>query len=268
MILVNGKQSSTLPVTDRGLQYGDGVWETILIQHGKLMLLAAHLDRLLLGLSCLGIRINYDQLCDEIEQIRQRSDNHILKIIITRGSGGRGYNPAGLDQSTRILSLHPVPEFSENYHDVGINLTLCQTRLAHNPQLAGFKHLNRLEQVMARSEFAEPFQEGLLLDYADHVIEGTMSNIFLIKDNQITTPSLDNCGIRGVMQAYVMQILENEADCVAFSENITVADVQNADAVFVTNSVIGVWPVKSFSVESHKTCYSSHSIIKKLQLSV
>jgi len=265
MILVNGKQSNTLPTTDRGLHYGDGVWETILIKHGRLILLSEHLDRLQLGLHRLAISVNFNQLCDEIERIRQLADNHILKVIITRGSGGRGYNPAGVDSETRILSLHPVPEFSKNYHDEGIKLTLCNTRLAHNPQFAGFKHLNRLEQVMARAEFAEPYQEGLVMDYLNHVIEGTMSNLFLIKGEIISTPALDNCGIRGVMQAHVVKQLTDDGYTVENNANITVQNVQEADAAFMTNSVIGVWFVQSFTAESSTIRYAPHKIISKLQ---
>lgn len=265
MILINGKFTPNIPTTDRGLQYGDGVWETILIKQGKLILQPEHLDRLQFGLNRLSINLNIGHLYDEIELIRQQATNHILKIIITRGSGGRGYNPAGCDESTRILSLHPVPEFPESYTTLGINLILCKTRLAHNPQLAGFKHLNRLEQVMARGEFIEPYQEGLLMDYADDIIEGTMSNIFIIKDNHLTTPALDYCGIRGVMQAEVIRQLNDDGYAVDVRSNITVQDIQNADGLFMTNSVIGVWPVSTFTVESSVTHYTSHEITEKLQ---
>ena len=265
MIIINGNPTQNLPATDRGLQYGDGVWETVLIKEGKLVLLLEHLDRLQLGLNCLGINFNINHLYNEIELIRQQANNHILKIIITRGSGGRGYNPAGCDQPTRILSLHPIPKFSKNYHDDGINLILCNSRLSHNPQLAGFKHLNRLEQVMARAEFGEPYQEGLLMDYANDIIEGTMSNIFIIKENHLITPALENCGIRGVMQAQVIKLLNNHGYPIDIKHNITLKDIQAADGLFMTNSVIGVWPVSTFTAESVVVDYRSHEITEKLQ---
>ena len=269
MILVNGKQSSTLPVTDRGLQYGDGVWETILIKQGKAILLEEHLNRLQFGLNRLRINhLNIKDLHEDLEKILQVAENNILKIIVTRGSGGRGYNPAGLDQATRILSLHPIPRFPETYTTLGINLTLCKMRLAHNPILAGFKHLNRLEQVMARGEFTEPYQEGLLMDYTNDIIEGTMSNIFIIKDNNLTTPKLDNCGIRGVMQMQVIKILNNHGYAVEKKNNISVQDVQNADGVFMTNSVIGIWSVSTFTVDSEVINYTQHEITKKIQKDV
>ena len=266
MILLNGKPADCLPIADRGLQYGDGVWETVLIKQGKAIFLEEHLQRLQWGLRQLKISLDIKQLSNDINQILEQANENILKIIITRGAGGRGYNPAGLQQSSRILSLHPVPKFPESYQSDGIKLTLCETRLSHNPYLAGFKHLNRLEQVLARAEFAEPFQEGLVRDYQGNIIEGTMSNLFIINDNQLTTPLLNNCGIAGIMRGYIIKQLQRLSYGIEYKDNISLADVKRADAMFMTNSVIGIWAVRQLKLKSETIDYlPQHPIIKELR---
>jgi len=188
MVLVNGKQTNTLLVFDRGLQYGDGVCKTIAVNNKQPQFLKDHLNRLKLGCQALSISVPDSPLLEsEIQKICYAAEKQsVLKIIITRGLGGRGYRPDTVQETnqkteqnistTRILSLHPWGEHIKDYQQRGIHLQCCQTRLAYNPQLAGFKHLNRLEQVLGSSELTTDAQEGLMLDFTDHVIEGTMSN--------------------------------------------------------------------------------------------
>ena len=270
MILINGQYSDCLPISDRGLQYGDGVWETIRIKNHHPILLAQHLERLHTGLTALAIHtLDVNALTLEIKRLQQSQQEAVLKIIISRGSGGRGYNPAGIQSAaSRILTLHPVPNFPLHYATAGIHLTLCKTRLAHNPILAGFKHLNSLPYVMARGEFSEPYQEGLLRDYQDNIIEGTMSNVFVIKGNTVYTPELKSCGIRGVMQNALIQFLYRLDIAVIWQKSLSVQDIQCADAIFMSNSIIGVWAVKSFSTEGDVIDYLPHPLIKKLQHTV
>lgn len=276
MILINGHYSESIAVSDRGLQYGDGVWETIRIKNHQAMLLEQHLERLQIGLKVLAIEtLELKTLQAEIKCLQQQQKEAILKVIITRGSGGRGYNPTGINSTaSRILSLHPIPHFPTHYSSEGIQLTLCTTRLAHNPILAGFKHLNSLSYVLARGEFSEPYQEGLLRDYQDNIIEGTMSNIFIIKDNCVFSPALNQCGIRGIMQNTLITCLSKMGIQFCWKKNVSVQQIQQADAVFISNSVIGVWAVKSFSIspdDKHnaKTIhYADHPLIKQLQKAV
>ena len=270
MILLNGQQAECLPIADRGLQYGDGVWETLLIHNYQVVLLEPHLQRLQYGLDKLGIKtLDMQSLRNEISHLQAQQAQAILKIIITRGAGGRGYNPADMHcPATRIITLHPIPNFPSHYRTQGIQLTLCQTRLAHNPMLAGFKHLNRLEQVLARAEFSAPYQEGLVRDYANHIIEGTMSNVFIIKDNQVSTPTLDQCGIRGIMQNVLIDQLSQDNIHVIWQADVSVHNIQHADAIFMSNSVIGIWPVQSFTDKHTTVNYSPHPLIKKLQQKV
>ena len=268
MILVNGKSTHTLPVTDRGLQYGDGAWETIAIKNGQPLLLEAHLTRLRKGLEALGItHLDSELLAQEIKQIISSPSmlNHsVLKIIITRGSGGRGYNPQGCTEPTRILSLHRWPNYPKSYSEEGVDLTLCKTRLSHNPQLAGFKHLNRLEQVLARAEFNTEFQEGLVRDISGNVIEATMSNLFVMnQDDSISTPNLTQCGIEGIARAKIISELDKMGVSVMITQ-LSVENVLKAKALFLSNSIINIWPVKVFQDVS----YEIPKIVRELETSL
>lgn len=268
MILINGESCAQIAVNDRGLQYGDGVWETLRIKNYQAVLLAQHLKRLSFGLKRLAIEtLDVTALQLEIKHLQSLQKEAILKIIITRGAGGRGYNPIGINTTaSRILSLHPVPQFPNHYLSAGIQLTLCTTRLAHNPHLAGFKHLNSLPYVLARGEFSEPYQEGLLCDYQNNIIEGTMSNVYFIKNNRVFSPSLKQCGIRGIMQAALIHSLSTQAIPFAWQKTVSVQQIQQADAVFISNSVIGVWGIHTFNIDFNYD--PAHPIIKQLQQAV
>lgn len=267
MMLVNGKATDVLPVSDRGLQYGDGVWETIALRNGNPVQLEAHLQRLQRGLDALSIRhLDSALLTQEIKQITSTSvaTSEVLKIMITRGSGGRGYNPDGCKEPTRILSLHPWPDYPQSYVEQGVDLTLCETRLSHNPQLAGFKHLNRLEQVLARAEFTSEFQEGLVRDINEDVVEATMSNLFVInQDDSISTPDLTQCGIEGIARSQIINQLDKIGVNVLIVK-LRVEDVLKAKALFLSNSIINIWPVKTFQDVS----YEIPKVVRELERSL
>jgi 4-amino-4-deoxychorismate lyase len=168
----------------------------------------------------------------------------VLKIIITRGSGPRGYHVADAMQSTRIIIANPVPDYPSNYYEQGIRLRICDLRLSLQPRLAGIKHLNRLENVLARQEWNDvSIAEGLLLDMEDCVIGGTMTNLFILKGNELWTPDLTRCGVAGVQRKRVLeQAAASRIPCA--ERRISLAEVLQADEIFLTNSVIGVWQVK------------------------
>ncbi len=246
-VLVNGKLQDVLPVSDRGLQYGDGVWETLLISSGRIIFLDEHLKRLQWGCNVLKIMgLDEKILRQEIAFFTQNINQAVLKVIITRGSGGRGYASCGLNSPTRLLSLHPRTKIIDHYRNSGIAIQYCSTQLAHNPQLAGFKHLNRLEQVLARSELANNCQEGLVSDTQGNIIEGTMSNLFLLIEQQIITPSLTHCGIEGIMRAYIISLLKKK-NIDVIERRVSKKDINNADGIFFTNSVIGLWFVNKIN---------------------
>ena len=242
-MLVNGDSADALPINDRGLLYGDGVFETVAVNLGHPLHWDRHLARLQKGCRRLGIVPPAQGLLKREASICCGSvDRAVLKVIVTRGIGARGYRTDDSMSPTRIMSLHPWPCYPAHYRQRGVSATVCKTRLAQNPQLAGIKHLNRLEQVMARREWEEEYQEGLMLDTDGWVIEGTMSNVFIIQDDTLITPSLNRAGIEGIMRERIL------AQSRALGIPVVVLDlsfeaVMSAQSMFFCNSLIGIWPV-------------------------
>jgi len=243
-MLINGISTELVPATDRSLHYGDGVFETVAVQDGRLELWSAHLRRLQGGCERLGFPApDPELLTGEAAGLAQTRERAVLKIIVSRGSGGRGYRPPGDPSPTRILSLHPWPEWPDGYRSQGIQARICATPLGRNPRLAGIKHLNRLEQVLARSEWRDPdIAEGVMLDTEGLLIEGTMSNLFMVRNGTLLTPDLSRCGVAGIMRGMVMDVARQQNVC-CVTGHFTVRDLAAADEVFLTNSIIGIWPV-------------------------
>jgi 4-amino-4-deoxychorismate lyase len=253
MYLLNGESKQTLSFSDRGFQYGDGLFETIEIKNGSPLFLDQHLHRLITDCKRLLIPPpNVNLLNREAIQFADSIDCAVMKLIVTRGSGGRGYRQPEKVLSTRLFSLHPFPCYPENYFQKGITARFCHTRLGLNPVLTGIKHLNRLEQVMARAEWeTSEIQEGLMLDLNNNVIEGTMSNLFLVKDNVLMTPVLDLCGVEGVLKKIIQGLAK--ANKIEFVEKkISKGEVLASDELFVTNSIIGIWPIKKIDDKHYK----------------
>lgn len=248
MTLINGESKEHIEISDRGFQYGDGLFETIEVRNGQPVFLERHLDRLNSGCRRLSIPLpNPELLGFEAKNICIDSKRAVLKIIITRGSGGRGYRQPDVIQPTRILSLHPFPDYPDTYKEQGIVARFCDTRLGLNPALAGIKHLNRLEQVLARAEWNDPeIQEGLMLDINDHVIEGTMTNLFYFKNNILYTSSLELAGVAGIMRSIIMDLASNH-DLSLIEHTFTKDELLSADEIFICNSIVGIWPIKQIA---------------------
>ncbi|MDF1583420.1 MAG: aminodeoxychorismate lyase [Methyloprofundus sp.] len=251
MILINGEQRDTLEITDRGLHYGDGLFETIEIVQGQPVFLTQHLARLKIG--CQVLRIPYPKealLLDEIHQICHSVVHGVVKLMLTRGSGGRGYRQPETILATRLVFLYPFPRYPANYKNEGIKAHFCTSRLGLNPVLAGIKHNNRLEQVLARAEWQDEFQEGLMLNLNEHVIEGTMTNLFVVKDGVLYTPEIILSGVKGVLREIILEIAK--INNIPFKVTSLTQDfILLADELFVTNSVIGIWPIKSLTGKSY-----------------
>lgn len=243
-MLINGKPGDTVCALDRGLQYGDGLFETLAVAGGRPALWERHMRRLMSGCRRLGLPAPPRELLfSECRAVSAAGQRGVLKILLTRGAGGRGYRPASAAEPTRIVVFHPWPEYPQQWWRDGIRLRICVTRLGENPALAGLKHLNRLEQVLARAEWDDPgIAEGLMLDFSGQVVEGTMTNLFLLRDGALLTPDLGRCGVAGVMREVVMDVARERGIPVAES-NLTLQELEQADALFMTNSVIGIWPV-------------------------
>ena len=245
---LNGEPTNLVSVADRGLCYGHGLFETIRLSNGLMPLWDYHQSRLRRGANSLLIALDDDLLQGYLEQLRVACpEKGIIKIMITAGLGARGYRASNSPPSY-ILQWHPQPEHPKNYQQYGITLKLCQHRLASSPQLAGIKHLNRLDQVIARSEWDDEYEEGLMLDQQGNVIEAVSSNLFFYRDGSWFTPKLDQCGVAGVMRQYIMEELCTDSfSSLSKIEETTCSmdDLLSADEVFICNSVNGIWPVLS-----------------------
>ncbi len=263
-ILVNGEESAVFPTQDRGLQYGHGLFETIAIKHGHLQEWDRHMARLVKGCAQLSIKPPaLSILKQEAQQLSDQLEQGVLKIIYTSGEGGRGYKIPELSQPNRILSISEWPDYPPENARSGVTVRLCDIRLGATPALAGLKHLNRLEQVLARSEWTDPeISEGLMLDARGLIIEGTMSNLFFIKNDILCTPSLTQCGVLGIMRELVLELAE-KLSISTYIDDFTPADIFQADEVFLTNSLIEIWPVKKILTEQPVTFNSPGKLSSK-----
>lgn len=251
-MLINGQAADTVSALDRGLHYGDGLFETLAISKGMPVHWERHLQRLLQGCDRLGFAApDTAALTLEAQRLCVGQTCAVLKIIATRGSGGRGYRPALAAPPTRIMARYPWPEYPAANAQDGVCVRLCSTRLGSNPALAGMKHLNRLEQVMARAEWTDAtIAEGLMFDQNDHVIEGTMSNFFLVRDGQLITAELTHCGVAGIVRGLVIEWAAQQGlRCDV--RPVPRDELFSADELFLCNSVIGIWPVRALEAQRY-----------------
>jgi 4-amino-4-deoxychorismate lyase len=262
MILVNGVHQQYIQIADRGFQYGDGLFETIEVSNSQLVFIERHLARLNTGCHRLHIPCpDLTLLTSEAQDLCRHSSRAVLKIIVTRGTGGRGYRQPDCIQPTRVLSLHPYPDFPDSYSEQGIVARICSTPLGLNPFLAGIKHMNRLEQVMARSEWTDPaIQEGIMLDVNAQVIEGTMTNLFYVKEGTIYTSSLAQAGVAGIMRGIIIELTANQGLRV-IEHTYTQEQLLSADEIFVCNAIIGIWPIHQIE----KVHFAVGPITRRLQ---
>ena len=261
-MLINGVPGDQVSIHDRGLQYGDGVFRTLRIHNGHPLHWPRHYHKL--QQDCAALRLPCPEaglLLDELQHLAVQQPDAAAKIIITRGKGVRGYAPPEHPVPTRIVSLAPPPSYPADYYMQGIRLHVCDLRLAHQPRLAGIKHLNRLENVLATAEWGDAgAAEGLLLDVAGNVIEGTRCNLFMVLGGELVTPDLSNCGVAGVQRERVMEwAAANGVPCRVGQFGL--AELRAADEAFLVNSIIGLWPVRELQGRS----WSMHPVSIQVQ---
>jgi len=247
-VTVNGEAlTSGISFFDRGLHFGDGLFETIACRNGKARFLELHLERL--ARSCERLRINLGEVNvvrQELQAIAARAGDALLKLIVTRGEAvARGYGWSGTEVATRVVFQYPLPPENASAVRDGIRVRTARLRYGENEQLAGMKHLNRLEQVLARSEASAEYAAELLVYSSSGLLaSGTMSNVFLVQDGRIRTPRMDRCGVAGVMRRVVLR--ESAALGIPLEESLlTPEDVAHSSEIFMTNARIGIWPVRS-----------------------
>jgi 4-amino-4-deoxychorismate lyase len=241
--LVNGSETAGIAADDRGLQYGDGLFETMAATGGRIPLLPLHLARLEEGCRRLGIPMPSAGLIEsECERVLEGLGTGTVKLTITRGPGPRGYRPPAEPSVTRIVASSAARPRGDAL--VPLVVRLCDTRLGLNPLLAGLKHLNRLEQVMACSEWDDPeIGEGLMLSTDGRLISATAANVFLVEAGRVVTPAIRDCGVAGVMRQVVLAAAEDGGQLAAI-EDLHPERLVAADEVFVTNAVVGIRPVQ------------------------
>jgi 4-amino-4-deoxychorismate lyase len=268
VIYVDGQPADSLPIDDRGLNYGDGLFETVALRQGEPQHWDLHYARLVDGAARLGIDCPASALLrqDVAAALPSPAPSRLVaKIILTRGSGGRGYAPPVPSHPRRIVRLSAWPEWPQSHVGEGIPLSLCATPLGRNPVLAGLKHLNRLEQVLASRELAAVGAvEGLMFDDLARLIEGTRTNVFLVAGRELLTPRLDQCGIAGVMRTIIMDLAR------LLSLHVTETRVErsllySANELFVCNSLIGIWPAREILSPIGRS-FSAMPVTRRLML--
>jgi 4-amino-4-deoxychorismate lyase len=242
--LVDGELSTESWPQDRALQYGDGLFETTLVRDGRIRFARLHQARLQQGCARLGIAANHAALWSQAQALAHQHGHAILKLLVTRGSAtSRGYGPARDEAPRSVITVFDPPAAQELPATIAVN-TLTST-LGENPALAGMKHCNRLEQIMARGELARTDGfEGLLYSSAGRLVSGTTSNVFLEQAGTLVTPVLDRCGIAGVMRAVALR----EAPPLGLQlrvADISAAAVRQCSGMFITNIRLGVLPVQT-----------------------
>ena len=245
---VNGVEQDFLSLNDRGLAYGDGLFETIALRNGECRFLDEHLVRLQSSCRRLGIDgVDAELISRSLEQIKAGAVHATIKIIVTRGPGPRGYRLPPRSVPSIIVGLE---ESRPAARTAGVKVRYCATQISRNPALAGLKTLNRLEQVIARAEWAAPdIAEGLMSDDRGNVICGTMSNLFVVSGGAVITPELDQCGIRGIMRDKAIAATQ-DLDLELAERPLARPELESAEEIFLTNSQIGIWPV--LQLDDHK----------------
>jgi 4-amino-4-deoxychorismate lyase len=236
---INGATGRHVDWSDRGFQYGDGLFETMRVRAGRIRLLEYHLDRLYDG--CRRLSIQAPRLPSLRRELKMRAKPHadaVLKLILTRGPGTRGYRPNGRERCTRVISLSAPPHTAVSRTSQRVRI--CATPAGSNPALAGLKTLNRLDSVLARSEWSdERIWEGLMRDIDGDLVCGTMSNLFVRRGSILTTPVLARSGIAGVMRRWVLEQAPS-LDLRPREGRLTVQHLRDATEVFMTNAVAGI----------------------------
>lgn len=241
---IDGRAATSVDCRDRGLQYGDGAFETMRVRRHSVRFLDYHLERL--SETCRRLAIQGPtpaRLRRELERVASLRSDGVLKLIVTRGIGKRGYRPSGRERCTRVVSLHPLPRTPPCDSARPARARMCAMRLGVNEALAGLKTLNRLESVLARAEWSdERVWEGLLRDRDDYIVGGTMSNFFMRRGSTLITPRVDRCGIAGVMRRWVLEQASG-LRLRAREERVRWQDVGRANEAFLTNAVAGIVPL-------------------------
>ncbi|WP_137226922.1 aminodeoxychorismate lyase [Shewanella sp. MEBiC00475] len=244
-VWVNYVENGLINPLDRGVAYGDGVFATMRTASAdmlaEVLFLDEHIARVQQSCERLGIEWHAnDQLLQQLNQLTQQYPQHCIKLLLTRGVGGRGYQAPFSANVTEVLSVHPIPEHYLDWQQTGISLASSPIFLGRQPLLAGIKHLNRLEQVLIKSQpLSSHHQDWLVFDCDGNVIESSIANLFIVKNDQVFTPAITHAGVSGVMREVMIDSLLGH-DIAVMATQLTLGDIQTADHIFITNSLFGI----------------------------
>ncbi|MDO6681046.1 aminodeoxychorismate lyase [Oceanobacter sp. 5_MG-2023] len=261
-----GQWQDDWPATDRGLHYGDGLFETMRLSAGRIPLWPLHQARLQAGITALRFpSATMDDVLQALATLPepQRLDRYsAVKLLLSRGTGPRGY---AIPEPTAInlqLHLFDAPQWRWSGLSAecpGLTIGVNPVRLGRQPRLAGLKHLNRLEQVLARAEFQPGWDESLMLDDQEQVIEGCYSNLIIRRGGQWLTPSLATSGVNGVVRQWLLQQLDVTVT------GLSLDDIKQADALFMSNSLMGIVPVARMDTTSYAPTSEALDVMRVLQ---
>ena len=278
--LINGVASDYLTINDRSIHYGDGLFETILCSNNKLYYWSQHFQRLQdsaqqLKIACPQEQVLLDDITRLLEENKPESGSAsevawAIKIIVSRGAGERGYKFSKNITSSRLVLLSSLDAEHSSLLSQQLlsgELFICKQQVSINENLAGLKHLNRLENVMARNEWNDKarnsFIDGLMLNANQHVIEGTMSNLFAIKDKQLFTPELNLSGVNGIMREMIID-LASKNNIKTSLINLTLDDLTAMDELFISNSLIAMKAVTKLGDSLYKDQAVANMIFSEL----
>lgn len=268
--LINGSFDQTISAFDRGFMYGDGVFRTMQVCNGMPVNWPLHYQKLVadcavIGIVCPGPELlisDFQQLISIDDILENKTE--VVKVIVTRGVGARGYAPPAVTVPTRVLIKSAMPQYAALNYEQGVHLCVCETQLATQIKLAGIKHLNRLENVLARMEWRdEAIFDGLLLDQQGNVIECTMSNIFARFGEKFITPELSRCGVAGITRQRILglhKVLRLEIH----ETNFKLDELLQADEVIICNSLYGAFQVQTIATKTWASQKLAATIREKL----
>lgn len=258
---INGSKTDTLSAGDRAVQFGDGCFTTLKVERQQIVMLEQHLTRLRTDTTRLRLPPpDWQQLRAHLVNIaEQQSETMVLKVIISRGQGGRGYSSANFTAPTVIVSVSPYPHHYPCWQQAGIELILSPIPLGKNPYLAGIKHLNRLEQVLIKQYIDDQqADEALVVDIEGLLVECCSANIFWRQGEQVYTPLLDNAGVNGLMRQRIIQLL---ADSPYTLQQVAESPQALAlcDEVLVCNTLMPIIPVNAIRLPESSTVWHYQS---------
>jgi 4-amino-4-deoxychorismate lyase len=244
-VWTNGAEVGAIAASSRAFHYGDGVFRTLLRHRGTVLDADAQIDKLIGDAARLGLAPDTAlpvQLRDEIDAISAGVQAAVIKLMLVRAGAGRGYVPLSNAIDRHVFAYEP-PVYPASCWERGVVVQRSSLVLGDQPALAGIKHLNRLEQVMAYRSASADAQEVLLANAAGEWIGGGRSNLFAVHDGRLLTPELGRQGVLGHMRERVLAMASGLG--IEFRiQTVTDAEIVDADELFVTNSLIGIWPVR------------------------